>query len=147
MSGSDGLEVRPASWDKEDERAAITAIRRVVFIEEQNVPVELELDGRDADCRHLLARDAAGRAVGTARMLPDGHLGRIAVLKDCRGRGVGARLVEAMIAQARAAGLRAVDLDAQVDAVGFYVKLGFAPRGEVFLEAGIRHQNMQRALA
>ncbi len=146
MSERGGVGIDPASWDRDDERAEITAIRRVVFSLEQGVPVDIELDGRDADSRHLLARDAAGTAIGTARMQATGHIGRIAVLRAWRGHRVGARLVESMIDIARGAGLHSVDLDAQTHALGFYVKLGFAPRGEVFLEAGIEHQNMQLTL-
>ncbi len=122
-------------------------IRREVFVVEQEVPIDIELDGADPDCRHLLAFDPDGRPIGTARMQARGHIGRIAVIKVWRKRGVGARLVEALVEVAREAGLASVDLDSQVHAVGFYEKLGFEARGDVFMEAGIPHQNMVRRLA
>ncbi len=122
-------------------------IRREVFVVEQQVPIDIELDGADPDCGHLLAFDPDGRPIGTARMQASGHIGRIAVVKVWRKRGVGARLVEALVAVAREAGLASVDLDSQVHAVGFYEKLGFEARGDVFMEAGIPHQNMVRRLA
>lgn len=147
MSAGAGIRIEAARWRVEDEREAMVAIRHAVFVLEQAVPIEIELDGLDPDCRHLLARDADGRAIGTARMQASGHVGRIAVLREWRGRGVGARLVEAMVERAREAGLETVDLDAQTHAIGFYEKLGFRSRGEVFLEAGIAHQNMLRPLA
>ena len=121
-------------------------LRREVFVVEQEVPIELELDGADSDCRHLLAFDSEGRPIGTARMEADGHIGRIAVVKSWRRRSVGSQLVEALVESAREAGLTSVDLDSQVHALGFYQKLGFEPRGEVFMEAGIPHQTMFRCL-
>ena len=140
------LRVVPARWQSDEERAAIVAIRREVFVLEQQVPVEIELDGKDPDCQHLLALDPAGQPIGTARMQAKGHVGRIAVVRSWRGRGVGARLVDAMVERARRDGLESVDLDAQTHAQGFYEKLGFSCRGETFTEAGIPHQNMVRVL-
>lgn len=141
------VRIEPASWRRAADRRAVIAIRQTVFVEEQQVPVEIEIDGLDPDCRHLLAFDDTGEPVGTARMTGSGHIGRIAVLAEWRGRGVGARLVDAMIEIARQAGLDTVDLDSQVQAVGFYRKLGFALRGDEFMEAGIPHRNMYRSLA
>lgn len=135
-----------ASWCQETGRELMIGIRREVFVVEQDVPIEIELDGADPDCRHLLAFDPHGRAIGTARMQASGHIGRIAVVADWRKRRVGSRLVEAMIERARAAGLESVDLDSQVHALGFYEKLGFGARGDVFMEAGIPHQNMVKRL-
>ena len=136
------VDIVEASWAQESERERMIGIRRDVFVLEQNVPLDIELDGADSDCRHLLALDPGGRAIGTARMQASGHIGRIAVVADWRGRGVGSRLVEAMIDRAREGGLASVDLDSQVHALGFYEKLGFAAQGDVFMEAGIPHQNM-----
>ena len=121
-------------------------VRREVFVVEQEVPIELELDGADFECRHLLAFDSEGRPIGTARMQVDGHIGRIAVVKSWRRRSVGSRLVEALVESAREAGLTSVDLGSQVHALGFYRKLGFEPQGDVFMEAGIPHQAMLRRL-
>ena len=141
------VRIEQASWVNEVEREAMIGIRREVFVVEQEVPIEIELDGADPDCRHLLAFDPGGRPIGTARMQANGHIGRIAVVEVWRKRGVGARLVEAMVDGARDLGLASVDLDSQVHAIGFYEKLGFEARGDVFMEAGIPHQNMARRLA
>jgi predicted GNAT family N-acyltransferase len=136
------VRIERASWARARDREAMIAIRRAVFVVEQGVPVEIELDGRDPACLHLVAFGPEGAAIGTARMTDAGHVGRIAVLAPWRGRRVGAQLVEAMIGLARDAGLARVDLDSQVQALGFYEKLGFEARGEEFLEAGIPHRNM-----
>ena len=141
------VQVVDARWDRDEDREALVAIREAVFIVEQEVPAPLEMDGADPACRHLLARLEDGTPVGTARMRDDGHIGRIAVLADWRGRGFGARLVEEMVERARRAGIAAVDLDSQTHAIPFYEKLGFESRGGVFMEAGIPHQNMVRRLS
>ena len=106
--------------------------QETVFVVEQGVPLELELDGLDPTCHHVLALDAAGRSVGTARMQPCGHIGRIAVLRPWRNRGVGSRLLAELLEVARRAGLESVELDAQVHAISFYEKHGFerAPADE-----------------
>ena len=117
-----------------------------MFVAEQDVPVELEWDGLDPGCRHLLAEDAHGRPIGCARLLPDGHIGRMAVLAPWRGRGVGRALLRAMLAQAAASGFAMVRLNAQVQALGFYAREGFQACGDVFDDAGIAHRAMQLAL-
>ena len=136
------IEIETARWADASARNEMFRIRTVVFVDEQNVPVEEELDGRDPECRHVLARNDSGLAIGTARMRGDGHIGRIAVLKPWRGRGIGSRLVGALLDLARGAGLARVDLDSQVQAIGFYETLGFAARGGTFMDAGIPHRNM-----
>jgi predicted GNAT family N-acyltransferase len=140
------VRIAPASWQDDRAREAMIEIRRVVFVVEQQVPIDIELDGCDPDCRHLLASDADGTPIGTARMVESGHIGRIAVVAAWRKRGVGSRLVDAMIDLARTAGLGSVDLDSQTHAIGFYEKLGFRAQGDEFMEAGIPHQNMYRSL-
>lgn len=127
-------------------RAAASAIREAVFIAEQGVPPEIELDEWDERCDHALAFDARGRAVGTGRLLPDGHIGRMAVLREHRGRGVGAAILEALIERARRRGMRRVVLNAQTHAAGFYARFGFAVSGDEYVEAGIPHVEMARAL-
>ncbi len=122
------------------------SIREVVFVVEQGVPVELELDGLDPACQHVLALDSEDRPIGTARMQECGHIGRIAVLRPWRKRGVGSRLLTALIQIAREAGLETVDLDSQLHAIGFYEKHGFRARGDSFLDAGIPHRNMLSSL-
>jgi len=133
-----------ADWDKDEGR--LRAVRHAVFVIEQRVPVQIEWDGIDADCCHAIAEDAAGNAIGCARLLPDGHIGRLAVLAAWRGRGVGGALLERLIALARERGHRRVVLNAQTHALAFYERHGFAPVGDPFVEAGIAHQPMQRVL-
>nr|WP_205625510.1 GNAT family N-acetyltransferase [Actinomadura atramentaria] len=130
------------------DRDAAFAVRFRVFVDEQGVPAEIELDAADADAAHFLAR-AGGRAVGTVRVLRrDGAavLGRLAVLPEARGTGLGAALVRAVEEHARAAGLASVELHAQVPARGFYERLGYAAFGEQDVEAGIPHVWMRRRL-
>lgn len=124
----------------------LRAIRDVVFVGEQRVPVEIERDALDPACTHVLARDADGRPIGTGRLAPSGRIGRMAVLGDWRGRGVGRAMLLRLLDAARAAGLGDVMLHAQVDAERFYAADGFLPIGERFEEAGIAHQEMRRAL-
>lgn len=123
----------------------ICALRETVFVWEQGVPPELEYDGLDEQALHVLAR-VEQQPVGTGRMLEDGHIGRIAVLQEYRGQGVGAKIVQALMEQAAAAGLQRVYLGAQLHATGFYERLGFVPYGDEFMDAGIPHIHMERYL-
>lgn len=129
------------SGDWETLGSACSAIRKVVFIEEQNVPKAEEWDGRDPQCLHFLLH-VDDRAVGTARLLPDGHIGRVAILEEARGQGLGLHLMEATLAAAREAGHHAVHLDAQTYAIPFYERLGFTAHGNEFLDANIPHYHM-----
>ncbi|QDQ29094.1 GNAT family N-acetyltransferase [Chitinimonas arctica] len=117
-------------------------VREAVFQGELGVPPQFERDSRDADAIHLVAWDRWGRAVACARLLPDGSLGRVAVVPDWRGRGAGSRLVAAALAEARRLGWTDVRLAAEANAVGFWRKSGFVTEGETFVEAGIVHQRM-----
>jgi predicted GNAT family N-acyltransferase len=126
-------------------RALAAPIRFAVFVEEQGVPREIELDEMDAACIHALAY-LDGKAIGTGRLLPDGHIGRMAVLRKWRGHGVGSRILNALVEQARRRGDREVALSAQVHALAFYRAHGFVEEGGEYLEAGIRHQAMRRSL-
>jgi len=130
-------------WEKA--RAHASPIRFSVFVEEQGVPREIELDEHDPVCVHAVVFEE-GRAVATGRLLPDGHIGRMAVLKAWRGRGIGAAVLNALIEAALERGHREVVLSAQVHAVPFYRAHGFVPVGGEYLEAGIAHQAMKRAL-
>jgi predicted GNAT family N-acyltransferase len=124
------------------------ALRRRVFIEEQHVPEEIELDADDARAIHALALEGE-RPVGCGRMLErDDYvkIGRMAVLAEHRRSGVGRRVLEFLVERARRGGFRRAVLDAQLHAEGFYLKQGFTPVGEVFEEAGILHRRMERAL-
>jgi predicted GNAT family N-acyltransferase len=118
-------------------------IRFEVFVEEQKVPAELEMDHMDAVCLHAVAYDAAGTPIGTGRLLPDGHIGRMAVRQRARGSGIGGALLQALMAQARARGDKQVALSAQTHAAPFYQRHGFVIDGDEFFEAGISHINMQ----
>jgi predicted GNAT family N-acyltransferase len=126
-------------------RVLATPIRIAVFVEEQGVPAEIEMDDMDGECVHAIALEE-GRAVGTARLLPDGHIGRMAVLKEWRSRGIGSLLLHSLVQKARERGDRQVVLSAQVHAVPFYRAHGFRAEGPVYEEAGIPHQGMRRAL-
>lgn len=121
-------------------------IRFAVFVGEQKVPPEIELDEMDETALHAVAFDAAGRPVGTGRLLADGKIGRMAVVPEMRRRGVGAQILEALVGEARRRGLAGVKLSAQVAAVGFYRAHGFVAEGEVYEEAGIPHRIMRRSL-
>ncbi|MFK8053692.1 MAG: GNAT family N-acetyltransferase [Woeseiaceae bacterium] len=114
-------------------------IRKVVFIQEQNVPPHEEWDDYDATSEHFLAFDTKRDAVGSGRLQPNGKITRMAVLSSARGKGAGAALLEALIIAAVQQGKAIPWLHAQIDAVGFYSQYGFAVEGEPFDEAGIQH--------
>ncbi|HYT86545.1 MAG TPA: GNAT family N-acetyltransferase [Burkholderiales bacterium] len=122
-------------------------VREKVFVEEQGVPRELEWDEWDERCEHAVACDSKGRAIGTARLLPEGRIGRMAVLVEWRRRGVGAALLGALIALARERSMPRVTLHAQTHAAGFYRRFGFSERGGEFSEAGIPHVEMALELS
>ena len=111
----------------------------------RRVPPEIEMDDMDAASVHALAF-VDGTAVGTGRLLPDGHIGRMAVLRGARARGVGGAILERLVEEARRRGFREAVLSAQTHALAFYRKHGFAAVGEVYEEAGIAHQEMRRTL-
>ena len=144
MTSLDSLQVRLARW--ECDSAAIRSVRNTVFSVEQGISKNLDFDGRDHECVQVLASWGDGEIVGTARMLPDGHVGRIAVHKAWRGRGVGTRLVEYLTEVAREQGIAEIYLHSQSQAAEFYSRLGFEIRGDAFMEAGIEHVLMVRNL-
>jgi len=141
MQGTPPFHVRQARWPQDQD--ALRSVRARVFIAEQGVPEQLEWDGKDAQALHLLAETDSGIAIGTARLLADGRLGRMAVLADYRGRGVGRTLLEQALKLARRQGLATVTVHAQMQVVPFYQRFGFDSVGGSFLEAGIRHQAMR----
>jgi predicted GNAT family N-acyltransferase len=130
----------------EDAQGEAGPIRFSIFVGEQDVSPGIELDDKDAECMHAIAYDEAGHAIGTGRLLPDGHIGRLAVVKDWRRRGVGAQLMAALLEEARRRGHKEVVISAQLQAAEFYRGLGFAAEGKVYREAGILHQQMRKAL-
>ncbi|WP_028955505.1 GNAT family N-acetyltransferase [Sulfitobacter sp. 20_GPM-1509m] len=128
---------------------ACRALRRTVFIEEQQVPEAVEIDDLDDDALHILATDA-GRPVGSARIILLGDtakIGRVCVLKDQRGTGLGAALIRAALDVVRdQAGVTRAKLGSQEYAIPFYEKLGFVAYGPVYLDGGIRHRDMELTL-
>ena len=141
-AATSSIRITLGTWDRLREDA--TSVRHEVFVVEQRVPVEVELDDDDAVSVHAVAYDTDGTAVGTGRLLPDGHIGRMAV-RSARGLGVadpgradrpGARRRHRMLV-----------LHAQTHAAGFYEAHGFQVEGEEFMEAGIAHVVMTRTLA
>lgn len=128
--------------DYATQQALLHGVRATVFVEEQQVPVELEVDALDPVSCHVLALDADGHAIGTGRLTPDQRIGRMAVLPQWRGHGVGDAMLKALISQARARDWNEVSLHAQLGARDFYVRHGFLPQGPHFEEAGIAHQTM-----
>ena len=133
--------VRVADWHKDN--LDIRRIRESVFIAEQSIPAELEWDTDDLHAVHFLALEG-DYAVGTARLLADGDIGRVSVLKDWRGLKVGDKLLQTVIAHANAIGLHEQKLSAQVHATAFYEHHGFRIVSEEFLEAGLPHVDMIR---
>jgi predicted GNAT family N-acyltransferase len=131
------------SW--EQARPHASPIRFTVFCEEQGVPREIELDDQDAVSIHVVAYED-GRAVATGRLLPDGHIGRMAVLKEWRGRGLGGLMLSRLMERAKQRGDREIVLSAQIHAVPFYRAHGFIAHGAEYMEAGIPHQEMRRPL-
>jgi len=130
----------------QEAQAEASRIRFAVFVEEQRVPLEMEMDEFDPRSLHALAYSPAGEAIGTGRLLPDGHIGRMAVLEAWRGRGVGGAILERLVDAARARGDREIVLSAQSHAIPFYRRHGFAEEGPQYDEAGIPHQTMRKAL-
>jgi predicted GNAT family N-acyltransferase len=136
--------VEAVSWT--NEAAVLRAIRHQVFVVEQGVPETLEWDGRDPDCVHVLARDCNGAPIGTGRLLPDAHIGRMAVLEPWRRAGVGSVILRLLVEIARARGDRVAILSAQSYVLDFYRRAGFEVTSEEYLEAGIRHREMRLLL-
>lgn len=129
--------------DWETQRSGAQPLRLEVFVLEQHVPLDLEWDEMDAVSVHALACTGDGSVVGTGRLLPDGHLGRMAVRRDMRRRGVGSAILLALMGTARRRGDRSVVLSAQIGAAPFYERFGFLREGSEFIEAGIPHVQMR----
>jgi len=138
------ITIRLGDWDALKDLAY--PVRKAVFVIEQSVPEELEWDDMDRHSIHAVALSADGSAIGTGRLLPDGRIGRMAVLSGARGRKVGALLLTSLMQCARQRGDRRLVLSAQEQAAGFYERYGFERTGEEFVEAGIRHIEMAHML-
>jgi predicted GNAT family N-acyltransferase len=137
--------VKPVYWNASEK--VLRALRTAVFVEEQGVPAELEWDGLDEHAYHVIAYDPERQPIGTGRLLQTGHIGRIAVVKDWRGKGVGKAVLGMLLVIANKMGYEEVKLHAQTRVLDFYVRRGFAAQGEEFMEAGIPHVLMTRATA
>src|SRR5882672_9336812 len=143
MKPSLKVSVRRADWSAD--REILKALREKVFVHEQLVPADMEWDQFDPQSRHVVA-SVHGVPIGTGRLLPDGHIGRMAVLREWRGRGAGSALITGLMDIARTLGMQRVRLNAQVQALPFYLRHGFQAEGEEFLDAGILHRRMWRDL-
>jgi predicted GNAT family N-acyltransferase len=141
---TDAISIRIVPWP--EARTHAMSVREAVFVVEQGVPPEIELDEWDPQCDHALAFEPGGRAVGTGRLLPDGHIGRMAVLGDWRGRGVGGAILAALVERAATRAMRRLVLNAQTHAVPFYARHGFVVFGPEFMEADIPHVAMARKI-
>ena len=134
--------VRAADWERD--RDQIRDVRRQVFILEQSVPAEIEWDGQDDDCLHVVAETPNRDAIGTGRLHPSGKIGRMAVLRPWRGSGVGSAMLERLLGYALNRGIDEVFLHAQSYVMSFYERAGFEAEGDEFMEAGIPHRLMKR---
>ncbi|MBN2658333.1 MAG: GNAT family N-acetyltransferase [Spirochaetales bacterium] len=132
-----------ADWSKHKEE--LSSVRYEVFVLGQNVPLELEMDEADSRYNHILALDGE-KPIGTARLTTDGHIGRVAVLKEYRSRGIGRELILHIEEIAFELGFDQVELGAQLHAIPFYEKLGYEPFGETYMDAGIEHRHMKKTL-
>jgi len=142
MTDSDQVfRILRVNWDTHQDQ--IMSIRTPVFIEEQRVPEEEERDGLDSESMLVLAMDEYDHPVGTARMLPNGQIGRMAVLKAYRNRGIGTALIRELLAVATERQLDCVSLHGQVQAIPFYQMHGFVAEGPEFEESGISHRMMR----
>jgi predicted GNAT family N-acyltransferase len=137
--------VKPIYWNANEK--ALRTIRTRVFVEEQGVTPELEWDGLDEHAYHVMAIAADGMPIGTGRLLQDAHIGRLAVLKEWRGKGVGGALLDILLVIANKMGYEEVRLHAQTRVLEFYQRRGFEVQGEEFMEAGIPHILMVRGTA
>jgi predicted GNAT family N-acyltransferase len=141
------MRVELVEWGQGE--SAIRLIRETVFVREQGVPLELEWDGLDPTCWHVLAWSDHGEPIGTGRLYQEGkhaRLGRMAVLTEHRKQGVGRALLRALLGLARTRGMTRAYLAAQVPAIGFYEQQGFQVTGEMFDDAGIPHRAMTLVL-
>ena len=133
------LVISQALWSEDSE--ALVKLRTEVFVDEQQVPSEIEVDGKDVDCQHVKAV-LQGKFVGTGRLLPSGFIGRMCVLRQFRGQGIGTIMLHKLIELAGQEKYSQVQLNSQTNAIAFYRNNGFVIDSDEFLEAGIRHRRM-----
>ncbi|MBU3594722.1 GNAT family N-acetyltransferase [Polynucleobacter sp. 71A-WALBACH] len=131
------------SWRDAEQEAY--SIRKNVFIQEQGVPEEMEIDEHDLTAQHALAY-MGSQCIGTARLvtLPGniGRIGRMAVLPDYRRQGIGMQLLSTLLELSKSLGITQLELHAQLSAIAFYEQFGFIVQGEIYQEAGIEHRDM-----
>ena len=139
LSSKDVYYIDVVDWA--DSISELKKIRTSVFIDEQNVPVELEWDGLDENCTHFLVR-SDNSAIATARLTPEGQIGRMAVLSAYRGLGIGTTLLLKILSHAKESGHEQLYIHAQKQAILFYKRNGFIPEGNEFMDAGIPHLAM-----
>ncbi|MFC1589262.1 GNAT family N-acetyltransferase [Pseudomonadota bacterium] len=139
----ENIEIIPCSW--EDRQKELKQIRQTVFIEEQQVPEELEWDEFETQSTHFIVYDGS-TPVATARLKPDGQIGRMAVIKNYRNKGIGKKLLSAVILHAKNNGYSMIYLHSQKHAIRFYEQFGFMPNGSEFVDADILHQAMYKNL-
>ena len=142
---SNKFHVMQTSWEKH--KKDLVRIRTLVFINEQLVPPELEWDGYDKDCWHVIAQTNNNEYIATGRMLYDGHIGRMAVFTEFRNQGIGSAMLNELLKIAKQQGLNEVFLHAQTSAIEFYQTHGFVISSEEFMDAGIPHVTMRKSLA
>lgn len=136
--------IEETSW--REAASSLSLVREKVFIAEQRIPRRVELDGRDSESLHVIARLEDDTIIGTGRMLASGHIGHIAVLMPYRRMGVGKALLDKLVELAKSRGLTGVYLDCELESVSFYESQQFQTEGPVFMESGIPHQRMTRSL-
>lgn len=132
--------VEQVAW--RDNLDKLRSIRTTVFVEEQNVSLQEEWDGRDENAIHVLALTEDRKPIGTARLLDSGQIGRMAVLREYRRHGIGSAMLRLLLEIAKKNRVGNLFLNAQVEAIGFYSRYGFIEQGETFMEAGIAHRRM-----
>ncbi len=143
MNKTPSYTIQTVDWNAGKD--ALRTVRWKVFVEEQRVPEALEWDDEDERSAHVMAVAADGTPIGTGRLLRDGHIGRMAVLREWRGRGVGSAVMARLLKMARESGHKTVRLHAQTHAKSFYAGHGFVVQGDEFMEAGIPHVVMTRS--
>jgi len=139
------ITIHEADWETDQQQLAY--VRTVVFIQEQQVPAELEMDGMDGNCRHVKAINAKGDVIATARLLPNHYIGRMCVLKPYRKLGIGGLMLSFFIDLARDNNFKSLKLNAQISAIPFYRQYGFIEDSDVFMEADIEHVHMTLTIA
>jgi len=135
---------RLTSWQQDKDM--LRFVRHAVFVDEQQIPADLEWDERDQDAAHVIAISESDQAIATGRLLAGGHIGRMAVVPGWRGKGVGRSILNLLLAAAHRRGDRIIKLSSQQTACGFYLKQGFIQTGDPYQEAGRQHVAMHLQL-